>query len=272
MKLVKEDGNIYYENDGIIIGKVTFSKIDKNTYNINHTFVDEKYRGKGIASKLVEEAFKYIKDKGCNVTASCSYAKDWLEKNKTVVFASNNKHKIVEVKDILKDYNVLSLNDIGFKDDIIEDGKTIEENSLIKAKAVHEYLKNKKLNYIVLADDTGLCINSLNGEPGVLSARYAGDHDDQKNRNKVLEKLKGKDRSAYFKCVITVMYTDGTYKSFEGITEGKITEKEIGDTSFGYDAIFYSNDLNKTFGEATSDEKNSVSHRGRALKNMLKNM
>ena len=187
---------------------------------------------------------------------------------RTIVFASNNKHKIEEVKQILNDYEILCLNDIGFTKDIIEDGKTFEENALIKAKEVHEYLKNKNLKYIVIADDTGLCVNALNGAPGVLSARYASDHDDKVNRLKLLEDIKDKDRSAYFECVIAVYYPDGNYKTFSGITKGEITKEEIGDTSFGYDCIFYSNDLNKTFGEASKEEKNSVSHRARALEKM----
>lgn len=187
---------------------------------------------------------------------------------KTLVLASNNKHKIDEVKQILNNYEVLSLNDIGFNKDIIEDGKTFEENALIKAREVHRYLIDKNLEYTVIADDTGLCVNGLNGKPGVLSARYASDHDDKINRQKVMEDIDGKDRSAYFKCVIAVIYKDGIEKTFSGITEGKIIKEEIGDTSFGYDCIFYSNDLNKTFGEANKDEKNSVSHRARALEKM----
>ena len=95
---------------------------------------------------------------------------------KTIVLASNNKHKIKEFKYILKDYNILSLEDIGFNDEIEETGSTFEENALIKAKAVHDYLINNNKNYIVIADDSGLYINSLNGEPGIYSARYSGVH------------------------------------------------------------------------------------------------
>ena len=125
-------------------------------------------------------------------------------------------------------------------------------------------------DYIVLADDSGLCVDALNGEPGVYSARYAGGHgNNQANRDKLLSNLEGKDRSAYFCCTIVVMYPDGTYKVFEGKTYGKITTEELGDKSFGYDCIFYSNDLNKTFGEASEEEKNSVSHRARALNQLI---
>ena len=188
-----------------------------------------------------------------------------------IVLASNNKHKISEFKEILNDYEILSLNDIGFTDEIIEDGNSFLENAFIKTDAVSVFLKNKGLDYIVIADDSGLCVDSLDGAPGIYSARYAGDgHNDQANRDKLLKELSGKDRSAYFICVIAVLYPNGVKKSFEGRVDGYITEEEIGDKSFGYDCIFYSNELNKTFGEANDLEKNNVSHRGRAIEKMLK--
>lgn len=191
---------------------------------------------------------------------------------KKIVIASNNKHKIKEFKDMLTDYEILSLSDIGFNDEIVEDGKTFEENSIIKAKTIHDYLSSKNLDYLVMADDSGLCVDSLNGEPGIYSARYAGEHDDAANRNKLIKKLKGKNRDAYFNCTIVVYYPDETFKVFVGKTYGEITAKEIGKTDFGYDCIFFSKDLNKTFGEATEEEKNSVSHRGRAIEKMLKEL
>ena len=188
-----------------------------------------------------------------------------------IVLASNNKHKISEFKEILNDYEILSLNDIGFTDEIIEDGNSFLENAFIKTDAVSVFLKNKGLDYIVIADDSGLCCDSLDGAPGIYSARYAGDgHNDQANRDKLLKELSEKDRSAYFICVIAVLYPNGVKKSFEGRVDGYITEEEIGDKSFGYDCIFYSNELNKTFGEANDLEKNNVSHRGRAIEKMLK--
>jgi len=188
---------------------------------------------------------------------------------KTIVLASNNKHKIKEFKKMLPDYNVLSLSDINYTDDIEETGKTFEENSLKKAKTIHDYLKN---DYIVIADDSGLCCEALNGAPGVYSARYAGNHNDQANRDKLIKELKGKDHTAYFNCTIAIYYPDDTYKVVVGKTHGTIIEEEKGDKSFGYDCIFLSNDLNKTFGEATEEEKNSVSHRGRAIEAMLKEL
>ncbi len=189
-----------------------------------------------------------------------------------IVLASNNKHKIKEIKEILSNYEILSLNDIDFIDDIVEDGNSFEENALIKAKTIHDYLKSKDLEYIVMADDSGLCVNSLNGEPGIYSARYAKEHDDKANRDKLLKELEGKNREAYFNCTIVVYYPNETYKTFVGKTYGEITTEEIGKTDFGYDCVFLSKDLNKTFGEASEEEKNSVSHRGRALKEVIKEL
>ena len=191
------------------------------------------------------------------------------EHMKTIVLASNNQHKIKEFKKMLPEYNILSLNDINYTDDIEETGKTFEENSLIKAKTIHDYLKN---DYIVIADDSGLCCEALNGAPGVYSARYAGNHNDQANRDKLRKDLKEKDHKAYFNCTIVVYYPDDTHKTFVGKTHGTIIDEEKGDKSFGYDCIFLSDDLNKTFGEATEEEKNNVSHRGRAIEKMLKEL
>lgn len=192
---------------------------------------------------------------------------------KTIVLASNNKHKVEEFKEILKEYNILTLNDIEYYEEIEENGKTFEENALIKAKTINNYLKQKALDYIVIADDSGLCVDSLNGAPGVYSARYAGVHgDDKSNRDKLIKDLQGKNRKANFVCNIVVYYPNDEYKVFVGKTEGEIIDEEKGSKEFGYDCIFYSYDLNKTFGEASSEEKNNVSHRGRAIKEMLKEL
>jgi XTP/dITP diphosphohydrolase len=191
---------------------------------------------------------------------------------KKIVLASNNKHKVKEFKDILKDYEILTMSDIGFDSDIVEDGNSFLENSLIKAKTISEYLKSKNLDYIVIADDSGLCCEALNGEPGIHSARYASDHDIKKNRDVLISNLKGKDKKAYFNCTIVVYYPDGSYKHFEGKTYGTIIDEERGKNDFGYDCIFLSDDLNKTFGEASEEEKNSVSHRGRAINEMIKEL
>jgi len=126
---------------------------------------------------------------------------------------------------------------------------------------------------MVIGEDSGLCVYSLDGEPGIYSARYAGEHgNNEKNRSKLQKELIGKDRKAYFNCVVAVMYPNGEYNFFSGKTYGLISKEELGNKDFGYDCIFYSEELGKTFGEATEEEKNSVSHRGRAIKELLKNI
>ena len=184
---------------------------------------------------------------------------------KKIVLASNNVHKVKEIKEILNDYDILTMNDISFYDDIIENGETFLDNALIKAKVVSEFLRKKGFNYDVLSDDSGLCCNGLDGAPGVYSARYAGNHNDQANRDKIIRELKDKDKSAYFICCIVLYHPDDTYSSYEGITNGVIISEERGKTDFGYDPIFLSDDLGITFGEASEEAKNSVSHRKRAL-------
>ena len=183
-----------------------------------------------------------------------------------IIFASNNPHKLKEVRRIFDKYKVLSLKEIGFEDEIIEDGLTFEENALIKARAVMDYVKKRlKFTYGVLADDSGLCIKAINYEPGIMSARYSGG-DDAANRKLVLEKLTTiSDRTAYFICSIALVLPDGNEFTTEGKTYGLVTKEEIGDTSFGYDPIFWSNDIRKTFGQAAPEEKDRVSHRGKAL-------
>lgn len=190
---------------------------------------------------------------------------------KTIVLASNNKNKIKEFREIFSDYNILSLNDIGFNDEIEETGETFLENAFIKAKTIHLFLKDKNLDYDVVSDDSGLCVEALNGAPGVYSARYAGGHgNDDENIKKLLKELEVKDnRKAYFICSIVLYKSNGRYYDVEGKTHGTIANKKIGDDSFGYDPVFLSDDLGKTFGQASADEKNKVSHRGRAI-NQLK--
>ena len=185
---------------------------------------------------------------------------------KKIVLASNNKHKVSEIKAIFNDYEILTMNDIEYYDDIVEDGNTCFENSLIKAKTISEYLQNKGIDCDVLADDSGLCCEALDGAPGIYSARYAGGHgNDKANRDKLIAELKDKDKKAYFICSLVLYKPDNTYINVEGKTYGTIIDEEKGDTSFGYDCIFLSDDLGVTFGEASSEEKNKVSHRYRAL-------
>lgn len=187
---------------------------------------------------------------------------------KTIVLATGNQHKLQEISEMMKGYKIVSIKDIGFSGDIEETGLTMESNARIKAMAINDFCKEHGLDYAVLADDSGLCVNSLKGEPGVHSARFGGDHNDESNRQRLLKEMEGNiDRTAYFECALCFIY-DETVRTFVGRTYGEITTEKIGDESFGYDCLFFSHDLKKTFGEATEAEKNSVSHRGRAIEKL----
>lgn len=190
---------------------------------------------------------------------------------KKIVLASRNKNKIKEFNEFLgSDFKLLSLDDIGYNKEIAETGSTSAENAKIKAQAVYDFLQENNLDYPVLSDDSGLFVNSLGGEPGVKSARYAGDHNDAANRKKVLEKLGDSlARTAYFECVLCYMY-EKELRLFTGRAFGEIDTEERGSKDFGYDCIFYSADLEKTFGEATKEEKDRVSHRAKAVENFKK--
>lgn len=186
-----------------------------------------------------------------------------------LVIASNNEDKVKEIKKILANHfeTVLSLKEAGIDCEPNENGKTFWDNALIKANEAAKYT-----DYAVLADDTGLCVDALNGEPGIMSARYGGDHSYAKNRAKLLKELDGKsNRSAYFYTAVVLRYPNGKTIIADGRADGYILKSEQGtQSSFGYDSIFFSTDLNKSFGQASEEEKNSVSHRARALKNLLK--
>jgi len=184
-----------------------------------------------------------------------------------IIFASNNQHKIKEFREIFTDAEILSLSDIWYCNDINEDWKTFLENALIKCNTVFKFLKKKWIEANIIADDSWLCVNTLNWEPWIHSARYAWWHwDDASNRAKLLNALKWKsDRSAYFNCTIVEMFPNWEYIYSEWKTYWTILEEEIWDKSFGYDCLFFSNDLHKSFWKATADEKNSISHRWRAI-------
>ena len=183
-----------------------------------------------------------------------------------LVFATNNENKIKEINALLTNsIKLLSLKDIGCHEDIPETANTIEGNAILKAKYVYE-----KYGYDCFADDTGLEINSLSGEPGVFSARYAGEEKNaDKNMDKVLQKLAlQKDRTAQFKTVVALVI-NGKTSTFEGIVEGEITSKKNGEDGFGYDPIFKPNGFKITFAEMPLSEKNKISHRGRAVKKLI---
>ncbi len=189
---------------------------------------------------------------------------------KKLIVASNNKGKLKEIKEILNGiYEVVPMGEAGFTDDIVEDGNSFYENALIKAKTVSE-----ALNADALADDSGLCVEALSGEPGIYSARYSGQHgDDAANRAKLLKELEGKEnRKAKFVSAVVLYKTDGKIVKGVGETYGTIAFKEEGTNGFGYDSLFVSDDLHKSFGVASSEEKNSISHRKRALIDLLRHL
>lgn len=184
-----------------------------------------------------------------------------------LIVASNNKGKIAEIKTILGGlFDVRSMFEENINIEVEETGDTFEENALIKARAVYELT-----GCAVLSDDSGLIVDCLNGQPGVRSARYAGEqHDDDANNELVLKNMKGKkDRTARFVSVVALYKSPFEIITAQGCTEGEILEQKAGDKGFGYDPLFFSYDLNKSFGLASMSEKNSVSHRARALKNLL---
>jgi XTP/dITP diphosphohydrolase len=183
-----------------------------------------------------------------------------------LVFASNNQNKIKEIQLLLpKSIQILSLEDIGCLDEIPETADTIEGNAIQKANYITE-----KLGYNCFADDTGLEVQALNGEPGVYSARYAGEQKDANdNMDKLLSNLKDKlNRAAQFKTVIA-LNLNGKQTLFTGIVKGKIIEEKIGTNGFGYDPIFVADGYDKTFAELTIVEKSVISHRGLAVKQLV---
>ena len=191
-----------------------------------------------------------------------------------IIFATGNEGKLREIKVIMGDLGmeILSMKEAGIKADIVEDGTSFTENALIKARAISDIARGE----LVMADDSGLVIDALNGEPGIYSARYMGEDTsyDIKN-NAILDRMKdvkGKDRSARFVCAVAAVITDEDGKHREYTTEGKfeglIADKIAGANGFGYDPIFYVLEKGMTSAELTSEEKNSMSHRGKALREM----
>ena len=192
-----------------------------------------------------------------------------------LVFASNNAHKLDEVRQIMPaGVEVLSLHDIGFEAEIEETGATLEENSSIKASTVAAFIVESKKWKVerldgVFADDTGLEIDALGGKPGVYTARWAGEP--AANRKKALSELQGKtDRAAQFRTVITLIKMNGERLAVSGIVRGRIAEEEYGQGGFGYDPVFIPDGYDKTFGELPAEVKNSISHRSRALAALVK--
>ena len=182
-----------------------------------------------------------------------------------LVFATNNAHKLEEVRQILGErFTIHSLKEIGCHEDIPETGDTFQDNALQKARYVKEHY-----GYDCFADDTGLEVKALNGAPGVHSARYAGDHDSEANMTKLLQELEKKqDRSAQFRTVVALIL-NGQEVLFEGIVTGRIaTERHYGESGFGYDPLFIPDGFTETFSQMSPENKNQVSHRGRAVRKL----
>lgn len=187
---------------------------------------------------------------------------------KQIVFATNNAHKLGELRTMLAGrFRVVGLADIGCHDDIPEDADTFEGNALAKAQWVFDHY-----GLDCIADDSGLEVNALGGEPGIHSARYAGaGHDDAANNALLLSRLEGvADRSARFRTVIAMVRKGRQPMYFHGTVEGRILEAPRGASGFGYDPLFVPDGWDKTFAEASADEKNSVSHRGRAVRELCR--
>lgn len=188
------------------------------------------------------------------------------------VLASNNKKKIAELQAILSsklpNIKILSLSDIGFTGDIEENGTTFEENSVIKASVP------AKMGYIGIADDSGLCVDALNGAPGIYSARYSGGGDEE-NIRLLLENMKNVptgERGAHFVCVMSCVFPDGKIISVKGTVSGQILEKRKGTGGFGYDPLFYYPPFDKTFSELSQEEKNKISHRAQAIQKLTERL
>ncbi|SHJ02699.1 RdgB/HAM1 family non-canonical purine NTP pyrophosphatase [Pseudobutyrivibrio xylanivorans] len=185
-----------------------------------------------------------------------------------IIFATGNKNKLREIKEILGEekYDIVTMKEAGIDIDIVEDGKTFEENSLIKSRAIAAVAKDA----IVLADDSGLEIDALNKEPGIYSARYMGEDTsyDIKNAN-LIERLDGvekQDRSARFVCAVSAVFPDGKEAVVRGTIEGYIGWEPMGENGFGYDPIFYLWDKDVSTASISPEEKNAISHRGQALR------
>ena len=185
-----------------------------------------------------------------------------------IVAATNNAHKLKEMRELFEGsgHTLISLAEAGFSGEIVEDGDTFEANALIKARTVH-----KATGANVIADDSGICVDALNGGPGVHSARYGGEGlDDAGRRHLLLRSMEQQtNRAAHFACVIACVFADGSELTAEGIVRGELTREERGEGGFGYDSIFYYPPFGATTAEISEEQKNAISHRGAAIRAFL---
>ena len=188
---------------------------------------------------------------------------------KKIIFATGNANKMVEVRMILADcgYEIVSMKEAGIDIDIVEDGKTFEENAIIKATAISKTMEAE--GCVVLADDSGLEVDYMDGAPGIYSARWQGEDTPYSIKNQMiidaLADAKEEERTARFVCAIAAAFPDGTVTTCRGVIEGMIAHQPAGEHGFGYDPIFFLPEYGKTTAELAPEDKNKISHRGRAL-------
>ena len=195
-----------------------------------------------------------------------------MSEKKTLIFATGNQGKVNEFRQMLgDDYEILSMKDLDVDVDIVEDGKTFEENAIIKARTVCD-----ATNQMVLADDSGFEVDAMGGEPGIYSSRFMGEDTPYSVKNaEILNRCKDvpdEERGARFVCVIACAYPDGRTETVKGVIEGKLAYEPKGENGFGYDPIFYYPERGMTTGEMEPEEKNAISHRGQAVRKMVEKL
>ncbi len=282
---------------------------EKNYLAVHRVCVDDSFKRKGLTKVLYDFAATLAKEKGkfslradthkdnramreaLKKNGFCECGRIFLEsgaeriayekilnmeeagmrqaQKKRIVVATGNPHKLREIAEIFPDFEIVSQKEAGFDGDVEETGSTFEENALLKAEAAA-----RALGCMALADDSGICVEALGGAPGVYSARYSGCHgDDRANRLLLLKNMEGQtDRRAYFQSAVALVCPDGRKTVAQGRTYGRILYEETGKNGFGYDCIFESDDLGKSFGIASAEEKNAVSHRFRALQSLAEKL
>ena len=194
-----------------------------------------------------------------------------------IILATGNKDKAQEIKALLDDqFEVVTMVEAGIDVDIIENGETFEDNALIKVHAIKPLIEDSDRGCILMADDSGLCVDALDGAPGVFSARYAGENVSYADNNvKLLKELQGidaADRTAQFICSVAVIFPNGKEKTYRGVVNGHIAESYTGEEGFGYDPLFILDETGETYAQMNADQKNACSHRYKAVKAATKDL